>query len=565
VCGIFASVAPKGYPPCKHVADSLNVLYHRGPDQQGSTHVHLDWASITIGVARLAITDVSNVASPFTDHKNEVTVAFVGEIYNFGALRSELFDGVEYTTNCDVEIIPRAWRKWGPCMMDRFNGMFSIILVDHLRQGVFCCRDRAGKKPLFYSYNNGVLYLSSEIKAFPFQIEEGPCLDMDTLEFDFGHSTPVKGIYRLELGEHMFMMGGKDLCPHPRRTKWWSFPRAFSGDPSSLLKMDDVQELAELVKDAVQIRIPESVPVAIQLSGGLDSAIIQSIIGSDRLYCVDFSENGIDNLTPARIAAGPRADLVKPITFGLEDILRELPDIVYHLDTPATWSALALWFMNREISRDGAKVILSGEGADELFNGYSRYRVLYWIEQALTDLHLGKYKPLLEHIHGDSVLVMAKMLDRSTDNTHLEHAKLLVTQNQGNQRDLPSRMARVDFHTTMQVLLRMGDRMAMAHSIENRCPFLDHRIIEFSQRIPANWKITADSSKTILRSVAKVLGVPDQIINEKEKTGLVIPWHKWQSVSGSRGVWSRASFANLIRSTWRAHNLRPSICNKSCN
>jgi asparagine synthase (glutamine-hydrolysing) len=296
------------------------------------------------------------------------------------------------------------------------------------------------------------------------------------------------------------------------------------------------------------------------VSGGLDSAIIQAAadrLGLDpRRYCVTFPE--IDNITQASLAADGRA--VKAITFSKEDLLEVLPEVAYHLDTPATWTAVCLWYLCREIAADGHRVLISGEGADELFGGYARYRVLYWLDRMLKDPHLvPAYVPTILKTVGDPLTPAIRLLDRGGTAETAWRATELFERFRDLKRTLPMQFARVEYHTTMQVLLRMADRMAAAWSLENRCPFLDYRIQEFSTKVPDHLLVNEHENKSILRALARRWRVHPAITDERTKRGLAIPWNTW---CPGTGEWDRKSFAALMLNAWRQSLSRHVSCNR---
>ncbi|HUW12878.1 MAG TPA: asparagine synthase-related protein, partial [Anaerolineae bacterium] len=377
---------------------------------------------------------------------------------------------------------------------------------------------------------------------------------------------------RLPPGCYMHLKGQelKDVRP----VRWWKLGAVPETEPRSFDSV--VEETGALLLDAVRLRVITEVPAALQLSGGLDSAIIYECIkkidpglGRDiGLYCVSFTQDGIDNEAAARLAAGPGREL-RVLSFGAEELQAVLPSVIYHLDTPATWSAICLWFLAQRISADGAKIVLSGEGADELFGGYARYRILYWLDRMMADQHLSAYQPTMQHLFGTKAGVVARLLDHSPRGAQLEHVRALVKRHAAGAQSLLRAATQTEFYTTMQVLLRMGDRMAAAFGLENRCPFLDYRLMELGARLPASYLVNEHESKPVLRAVARALGVSPQITEEKSKRGLAVPWAKWNagpgtSAAGTRGVWDRASFASLMREAWRKRCLREELCN-ACN
>jgi asparagine synthase (glutamine-hydrolysing) len=516
-------------------------------------------------MSRLKIVDQHDLSVPFRYDYLDVVLAYNGEVYNHQELRTELSDGTPWLTTCDAEVLARAWRAWGPECLSRFNGMWGLVLIDTLADEVFVARDRAGQKPLFYAPRGDKLYIASEAKALGCELVEGPCLDREAFEFDFGEQTPFEGVKRLEGGCCLQLAGPGG--PHPRR--WWSLPQA---QCSQARYPDAVEQLEALIIDSVKLRTTAEVPVALQLSGGLDSAIIHGALqrnggaGDIRKYCMDFTSEGINNISTARLVDPD----VQEVRLTLQELQQILPKVAYHLDTPATWSALCLWKLAERIYTDGGRIVLSGEGADELFGGYTRYRILFWLQEMFADVKLGNYAPTIQTFLGGGLdAALARLLDRSPSSTHLPYTRDLIGRywQSPHLSALPAPVRacmRVEWHTTMQVLLRMGDRMATAWELENRCPFLDYRIVEFACALPAKWLITRDESKRILRDVAHALGVPAEIISEQTKRGLAVPWAKWAKqlglpLSGHRGDWDRSAFSAMMLDAWRENCLRPAL------
>jgi asparagine synthase (glutamine-hydrolysing) len=295
------------------------------------------------------------------------------------------------------------------------------------------------------------------------------------------------------------------------------------------------------------MRVPDEVSYGVLISGGLDSAIVQAVARTDKGYCCTFPGEGIDCIPNAQ-AAACGAEIV-PVTFDLDETMRAFPKAVYHLDTPATWSALGHWFMAERMKADGVKVVLSGEGADELFSGYSRYKALWWLQESRNDPTLIDYHPTLDLLLGPPQEPLVKLLDRSPGGVGRDHAMALI-ERFSLGKDLVADMARVEWHTTMQCLLRMADKMTAAHSIENRGPFLDYRLIELAWRMPTRVKMHGGVPKAVLREVASRLGVPDSITQETCKRGLVVPWNRWRQATGERGKWDRADFRQAMHTTW---------------
>ncbi len=533
MCGFTGTVIPR----------TGHILRHRGPDGIGSSSASLNWAHVAVEMARLAIVDRRQIGVPFDFREScGVVLAFNGELYNWRELRSELSDGTPWETDCDAEVVARAWRRWGPSMLHRFNAMFGLVIIDSINNEVFLARDRAGEKPLYYAPFGTGLAFASEIKALPIRLEESLCPDVDVFEFDCLETTPFKDVRRLGPGQFIRLRSPKELSDIKCNT-WWELPY---GTVDENMTWDDaVEETYSLIVDAVKIRSVSEVVVGAQVSGGLDSAIVQAIAKCDKAYTVTFPDDGVDNLPLARLAAGREPT---PITFGMADLMRVLPEVVYHLDTPATWTSVCQWFMNKKMAEDGCVVALSGEGADELFGGYTRYRILHHIMKTQDDPFLADYSYARTRLLGTDEEIIARMLDRS-DGSARNHALDIVRRFSKDSGNLLTNAMRVEFYSTMQLLMRMADKMAAASSIENRSIFFDYRLMELSARMPVWYKIDETGSKKVLREVAKWNGikVAPEIINETTKKGLFVPWSKW---SGSNS-WNRDSFAKLMKEVWR--------------
>lgn len=562
MCGVFAAIRPisSANHHCDWIArHALPSLQHRGPSAQGVTSVELPWCRVDLGMCRLKITDQNDLLVPFSYPELGIWLAFNGEIYNWRELRSQL--NHIWSSSCDAEVLAAAWREKGEACLPLFNGMWAFILVDTSTREVFAARDRAGLKPLFMARAKDALYFASEIKALPIPLVEQPCADMDCLEFDILQRTPLRGVQRLEPGHLVLLDGAHSIEGEVRPKRWWSLPR----DVITMPRAEAAEELERLILDSVYLRGNSEVKGAIQLSGGLDSAIIQAAcirLGLEMpLYCVSFGDEGIDNLTAARLAAVDQP--VHEVTFRREEFFETIPQVAHHLDTPATWSAVCLWFLAQRISRDGARIVLSGEGADELLGGYSRYRLLHWISRMHGDPRLAGYEPTMQHLVGEDIEILARLLNRgSSEIAKLQARELVQLYDPGPTRSLPRRMATIEFHTTMQVLLRMGDRMAAAWSLENRCPFLDYRIMEFCARLPDEYLVDDAQSKSILRNVGRRLKVHSSITEEKTKRGLAVPWKLWNPAAahGSRGAWDRSAFSAIMNDAWRQSIARHVTC-----
>lgn len=560
MCGIVVAVRPatpaSDLPPILAVEQGLDRMRHRGPDGSGGACVRVPgrpdcWETL-LGQRRLAVVGGMDVEVPYRYPDIGVTLAFNGEIYNWRDLRAEL--GGEWATECDAEVIARAWKRWGEDCLRRFNGDFAFVLVDVSNPAepvAFAARDRAGVKPLYWTRTaDGEVWFASEIKALPVEFRPQPVTVAEVLEFDCLEHTRWCGVQSL-LPAHAVLMRLDRMAAPVMPRPWWRLPEpagAYADEPA----IRTAGRVLELLEDAVRIRCRPERPTTLLLSGGLDSAILQRLARYDVAYCLTFPGTPFDVEEEARAAARPGTDL-RFVTFGKDDLLRDLDRIAWHLDTPAIWTAACQWALFSRIRQDGFAVVLSGEGADELFGGYTRYRVLHWIQRMVDDPRLDGYGPTIQHLVGGlGESLVAKMIDRSPGGCLGVVARDLVTRF-GGDGDLVAMASRVEWHTTMQVLLRIADRMSSAFGVEARPPFLDYRLAELLATLPPESRVNDRESKSVLREVGRLLGVSPRITEERAKKGFTIPWPQWfpEARTGSRGAWDRGLWVQMADAAWR--------------
>ena len=397
-----------------------------------------------IGMGRLAIIDTENDEFPMT--RDGLTLTFNGEIYNYMDLRRELERiGHTFTTNTDTEVLLRAYHEWGEGCLDRLNGMFAFAVL-HPDGSVFAARDIAGEKPFYFTTEP--FRFASEAKALGFDCRELP------------------------RAHKLWHQGGHTIV-----NEWFTPQRVYV--PPKL--GDAVNALSVLLEDSVRLRTRSDVPYGIYLSDGIDSTLLSTYHWfSDTFTYRDDKHDG------ARFR-----DL--------------LPRIVWHLDYPVhSFSAYGLWTLAEQARDTGVKVVISGEGADELFGGYVRYVKNEFNRKAASQFP--SYKRLFPH----------------------EHDILLD-----------------EFNGNMQELLRMSDRMASAHGVENRCPYLDRRIIEFAWSLPMEWKIDGMTTKVILRELL-ARRLPSYEVGEKH--GLYCSVNEWL---GEKDPLDKKEYLSLQNALWK--------------
>lgn len=302
--------------------------------------------------------------------------------------------------------------------------------------------------------------------------------------------------------------------------------------------MTHLDLLQETIEAAVKRCI--SPGTCLQISGGLDSAIIQAVAQLDSLYCATWPDE--DNLTAARKAA--LGHLVVPVTFTYDEMVEVLPRIAKLTDGNGTWSQVCQWFLCKKAAEDGCKAVVTGEGADELFGGYARYRILYWLDRIYADPLLCNYRSIIDHQLGRRSELVPVMLSRTS--SAYEMSKMGNTSTPETE-SLVSHMMKMEFKNSLPSLLKYGEAMARDHGLECRFPYMDTEIIRFTATLKDNEKVDEHFNKVILRQLAKRLGIDPDIITETTKKGLYIP-QSWAPVGHK--PWSRNWFIGLMEEAY---------------
>jgi len=538
------------------------VLRHRGPDQEG---YYADPA-VTLGFCRLAIIDLSPLGNqPMPNEDGSVQLVFNGEIYNFQELRRDLEGkGHRFRSQADSEVIVHAYEEWGKDFLDHLQGMFALALWDQKDQRLILARDRLGIKPLYYTFQKGRLAFASEIKALLEIPEIRPRVNLqalyDYLGFEFVPSplTMFEGIEKLPPGNRLIFQKGTAT-----REVYWDLNRP----GTSLSQEEAVAELRRLLQETVAKHLISDVPLGVFLSGGLDSSTLVALmrrlgVSSLRTFSIGYPDPSFSELPYAEIVA-KAFDTEHTVLMIPEVTLEDLKKAVWHLDEPMTdLSALPLYLVCRE-AKKYVTVCLSGEGGDEVFAGYDRfkaskadriYRLLpAWLREK------GIY-PLVEALPDrPQKKGWINILKRFVEGSHLplegghmrwqyfsspEQDALLYRPSFREQvsldpfapiRELRARRADdadidqeiyIDLRFTMpdSVLMKV-DKMSMAHALEIRVPFLDHRFVEFTASLPGRWKLKGFQTKAVFRKALQGL-LPDAIV-WRGKQGYSLPIKNW--------------------------------------
>lgn len=483
----------------------LEIQRHRAPDEEG---VFKD-GPLELGMGRLKILDlVSSGLAPYQE--DHFVLAYNGEIYNYPELRKELKQkGWNFRTTGDTEVLMKAWREWGLKMFEKLNGMFAIALYDQRRKRILLARDIAGEKPLYYYHRGKNFAFASEAKAFTKIVPLRHRTDRFFEAFQHCYGTTLwQNVYELPAAHYMIY----DLRKRTFSIKpYWEFK------PRKINPKTAQEELEELLTDAVKIRTRSDAPYGLYYSRGIDSTLISALYDFEHKFYFDDTKDWKD------------------------DFFKNISRVVWHLDFPVgSLSSYPLWKL-AERARKKVKVVLSGEGADEIFGGYVRY-IPIAREYEMRHKY-PSYNYLFGKFYSPYTDGFAKITVRNND---LEFVKEQLKPFFEMFEDPISAMGFADFKLVMPSLLQMGDRMAGAFGIENRCPFLDRRVIEFGFSLPPEFKISGLDQKVILRKILAKKGMYTPLYAEKK--GLSIVFNKWLG----KKDWDRSAYFDLLRKKWWA-------------
>jgi asparagine synthase (glutamine-hydrolysing) len=566
MCGIAGIVRLNGAEPVDEarLKRMRDVLAHRGPDGEG---VLLD-GPVGFGHRRLAIVDVAGGHQPLANEDESVWVVCNGEIYNHLALRAELErKGHAYRTRSDTETIVHLYEEEGDRCVERLRGMFAFALWDRARRRVLLARDRLGIKPLYYAQTEHEILFASEIKAILAARNVRPQFEHELLpeflatRFAAGERTFFRGILKL--------LPGRTLSWSPedgiRTRRYWQLPVGSSGSgQGDGQAFDDVaRELRRRLEHVVASHLMSDVPLGLFLSGGIDSSALAGIMAPMvqrplRTFSVGFDVPEANELDYARLAARHVGARHREVVLSGEDFFRRLPRLVWHEDEPIAFSSSIALNAVAQIARDDVKVVLTGEGADELFLGYSRYWLTDWNERAgrvyrslVPDLcrrHLARatrHLPsgLRRQVERTFVTVGAAAREVAFENfavfgTSQQHGLLADPQLRESDPyadalrifgEAPGTtveaMSRGDLQTYLVELLMKQDQMSMAASVESRVPFLDHELVEYATAIPIGFKLRRGQTKAVFRAAVQDV-VPDPILR-RGKMGFPVPLAGW--------------------------------------
>ena len=514
MCGIVAALTKDLNYNSKAIAEKmLSSISHRGPDESGYLSFNID-SGFTIGANRLSVIgrDTGNI-TPFYKEGRKFVLAYNGEIYNYKDIRKSLeCSGVIFQTDTDTEVFYEAWAKWQEKSLLMFNGMFAVVIFDLQSNSIYLARDISGQKPLYYYLSDHLFAVASEAKAFqelPIQLEMTKSSENEFYE-NFQHN------HKTTLYKNVFQVSPATLIKYDHKTnkiagrEYWS-PN-FGGYTGTY--DNAVNELQDLIFKSVKRHSHAEVKHGLYLSDGLDSNILNMVGLFENTY--SYTSTGISE----------------------KDIYLRLPEITKALDFPiASLSSYPLYRLAKMASEDNCTVVLSGEGADELFGGYVRYLLPIAVNQLWESK--SNYQPLFTKAVPDPETIFSKITCRSSGE---ELVKDLFMKIRSQTPDLLTAMQYFDFKYVMPSLLNMGDRMSSQFSLENRCPYLDKEVITFAFSLPPEYKCHNGQQKRVLKDVGSKMG----FLDKPQKSGLTIDFNNYLH----RNDWDRSSYFSILNYIW---------------
>ena len=528
MCGIIGLFGEKASKDRLH--KMLAAQAHRGPDHTGIYFTE----NVAIGHNRLAIIDLSPQANqPFVSSDNRYVLAFNGEIYNYLELKKELADNHDFKTQSDTEVLLAAYEKWGVNCLKKLNGMFAFFIWDTIKQELFAARDRFGVKPLYYSLNEQTLYISSEIKAlFEGGINKTPNEKVWANYFAYGsyglpHESFWQNVQQLVGGSYLQYRKGNITIK-----KWYDFQQEIKKWPANKSLEEAKAQYMQLLHESIQLRFRTDVPLGFNVSGGLDSSLLLSLVNSidegKNINAYTFYTNNAyyDELPWVAELLKLTANPFIKVLFTANDVIKTSEEISNFQDEPfGGVPTLAYASIFKTASEQGIKVLLDGQGMDEQWAGYD-----YYTNTTNSVIQGVRKSPLRPNLLAKDFYKYA---------TQPEYLKpfdnhLLDTQ----FRDL--------FYTKIPRALRFNDRISMAYSTELREPFLDYRLVEFAFSQPLEYKISNGQQKYLPRLLAKDF-LPNSI-RYAPKRPLQTPQREWMGLELKH--WVIDNIKSIEKQSW---------------
>lgn len=567
ICGIYHLDLSRDVLESE-IKSMAHTMKHRGPDDEG---VFLD-GNLGLGHQRLSIIDLTSAAKqPMRSEDGRYWIVYNGEVYNYLELRQQLIGrGHQFQSHSDTEVVLHLFEEEGPDCVHKLNGMFAFAIWDKKDKTLFAARDRFGIKPFYFVYSGKTFLFASEIKSLLAAEVLEPALDHDgladylTFQFCLGEKTLFKNVRKLLPGHTLLLRPNGSLT----LKKYWELD--FNIDTDHTDEYFE-QSLLRYLEDSIRIQLRADVPLGAHLSGGLDSSTVTCLASSLLDNPMHTFSGGFvdgpeyDETEYARIVAEAVNSIHHEVFPTADDFVNIMPHLIYHLDEPTAGPGLFPSYFVSKMASQNVKVVLGGQGGDEIFGGYTRYLIAYLEEcikggiegtqeekKYVVDFYsilpnlteLDGYQPLLRYFFQEGLFESSdrryfRLIDRSNglrdlvstglfegENGYQPFDAFIDIFNDGECHSLINKMTRFDLKTLLPALLHVEDRMSMAVSIESRVPLLDYRIAELVASMPPMIKYRGGRSKHIFRQVVQHL-VPEGIFNRKDKMGFPVPLSEW--------------------------------------
>lgn len=574
MCGVFGFISNDTralHEATKILHKGMELISHRGPDGSG-TWVSKD-GRVGLGHLRLSIIDIERGVQPMVTEDSRYVIIFNGEIYNYIEIRNEI--GFEkFETHSDTEVLLKAYQTWGIEFLSHLRGMYSFIIWDSLQEKILLARDRFGIKPLYWVRTSRGIFFASEIKAMlPFMdsvaLNRRGFSDYVSFQYCIGNQTLIDGVFQLPAAHYSLFSYDCEV----KTNCYWEVHYNIDYDHTEVWFKE---RLRELIQDSIKIHLRSDVEVGSYVSGGMDSSFLAA-------YANRFNPDRGMKIFNGRFTDGPDFDeseyardiaALEKMKLYIKDIdendfINNIENIIWYLDQPTAGpGAFPQFMISKEVSKH-VKVVIGGQGGDEIFGGYARYLLAYFeqcikgaidgslysgnfvvsYESIIPNLEsLRQYKPMLKDFWADGLfdarderywrlinkanslngIIDPEFMDQSKS---LESFKKIFWGENVNKESYFDSMTHFDFKTLLPALLHVEDRMSMAHGIEARLPFLDHPLVEFLATVPADIKFQNGELKRFLKLISNDF-LPLSIRERKDKMGFPVPLNLWVKRGG---------------------------------
>lgn len=549
MCGICGFISKKNISR-ENLIEMNNTMYHRGPDDSGEVVFKSDDFNIGLAHRRLSILDLTSAGhQPMLSKDKNIMVVFNGEIYNYNEIKKVL--DYDFTSSCDTEVIIAAYLKWGISCIEKFNGMFAIAIYDKTLNKLFLCRDRIGKKPLYYWIDGCNIVFASELKPIMKLDSFIPLIDKTAVsKFMYYQYIPApqtifKNVYKVEPGEIVSFQKGKiEKC------KYWNVIKNLT--TSKLQYEDAKQVLKQMLLESCKKRMISDVPLGVFLSGGIDSSLVAALMQSIssvpiKTFSIGFNEKDLNEADRAKLIAKHLGTSHKELYLDDATLISFLDNLPYYYDEPFSDDSQIATMAVAKLAKKDVTVALSGDGGDELFCGYANYKsflegkllriIIIIISNIFKYTGLKNIKSLRKHLPDSINLyinsykkesktqfavgfyqeIFNKLLDSSTSSN-------LYYNEAFTNNDVFNRMLLDQITYLPSDILCKVDRASMRYSLETRCPLLDYEVVEFANSLPFSYKYKDKIQKRILKDLAYDF-IPKELLDIPKK-GFGIPTKK---------------------------------------